>query len=80
MKTPESHLVSSARGREDPKPLSTAQTPSPSQMCQHQQVFTTLCTYVSIFTIIFSEELGTQLDSPLDPNTYAKLDHSSGTR
>jgi hypothetical protein len=79
-RTPESHLVSSAGGREDPKPLSTAQTPSPSQMCQHQQVFTTLCTCVSIFTIIFLKELATQLVTPLDPSIYAKLDRSSGTR
>jgi hypothetical protein len=54
--------------------------PLPSQMCQHQQVFTTLCTCVSIFTIIFSMELATQIATPLDPSTYAKLDRSSGTR
>jgi hypothetical protein len=52
-KTPESRLASSAGGREDHKPLSTPQTPSPLQMCQHQQVITILCTCVSIFIIIF---------------------------
>jgi hypothetical protein len=62
------------------KRLLTAQTPLSSQMCQHQQVFTTLCTCVSIFTIIFLKELATQLATPLDPSTYAKLDRSSGTR
>jgi hypothetical protein len=43
--------------REDPKPFSTTQTSPPFQMCQHQQVFTTLCMCVSIFTIIFLKEL-----------------------
>jgi hypothetical protein len=38
-------------------PKSATQTSPPLQMCQHQQVFTTLCTCVSIFTIIFSKEL-----------------------
>jgi hypothetical protein len=38
-----------------------------------------MCICVSIFTIIFSKKLGTQLASSLDPNTYAKLDHSSDT-
>jgi hypothetical protein len=33
LKTPKSHLASSVGGRENPKPLSTAQTPPPSQMC-----------------------------------------------
>jgi hypothetical protein len=53
LETPESHLASSVGGREDPKPFSSPQTPSPSQMCQHQQVITTLCMCVSIFIIIF---------------------------
>jgi hypothetical protein len=72
--------VSSPWKHLNPKPLSTTQTPQPSQMCQHQQVFTTLCTCVSIFTIIFSKELATQLATPLDSSNDAKLDHSSGTR
>jgi hypothetical protein len=55
LKMPESRLTSSVGGRENPKHLSTPQTPLPSQMCQHQQVFTTMCTCVSIFTIIFFE-------------------------
>jgi hypothetical protein len=73
-KTHESRLASSAKGREEPKPLSTAQTPPPSQMCQHQQVITTLCTCVSISQIFSPKGLNTQLASPLDPSTYAKLD------
>jgi hypothetical protein len=56
-KIAESYLASSAGGREGPKPISTAQTSPPLQMCQHQQVFTTLCTRVSIFIIIFSKKL-----------------------
>jgi hypothetical protein len=56
----ESYLASSTGGREGPKPISSAQTLPPLQMCQHQQVFTTLCTCVSIFTIIFSKKLAPQ--------------------
>jgi hypothetical protein len=37
----------------NPKPLSTPQTPPTLQMCQYQQVFTTLCACVSIFSNIF---------------------------
>jgi hypothetical protein len=48
-------------------------------MCQYHQVYTTMCKCVRIFTIIF-KELATQLAPPLDPNMYAKLDRSSGTR
>jgi hypothetical protein len=80
MKTPESCLASLAGGREEPKPLSITQTPSPSQMCQHHQVYITMCMCVSIFTNIFPKDLATQLAMPLDPNNDAKLDHSSGTR
>jgi len=35
-----------------------------------------MCKCVSIFTNIFTNELASQLATPLDPNTYAKLDHS----
>jgi hypothetical protein len=55
LKTPKSRLASSARGREDPKPLSTAQTLSPSLMCQHHHMNIIMCMCVSIFTIIFFE-------------------------
>ena len=52
---------------------------SPLQMCQHQQVCTTMCMCVS-FSQTFSKGLVTQLATPLDPSDNAKLDHSSGTR
>ena len=39
--------------REKPTPLSTLETPSPLQMCEHHQVYTTMCMCVSIFTNIF---------------------------
>jgi hypothetical protein len=48
-------------------------------MCQHHQVYTTMCLCASLFTIIF-KELITQFTTPFNPNTYAKLDHLSGTR
>jgi hypothetical protein len=48
-------------------------------MCQHHQVYTFMCKYISIFTIIF-KELITQLATPLDSSNDAKLDYSSGTR
>jgi hypothetical protein len=51
----------------------------PLQMCQHHQVYITMCMCVSIFTIIL-KELTTQFATPLDPSNDAKLDHSSGTR
>jgi hypothetical protein len=56
-KTHESHLASSVGGREDPKPLSTLQTPPPSLMCQHHHVYITMCMCVSIFTIIFQGDM-----------------------
>jgi hypothetical protein len=43
------HFPKITESREGPKPISTAQIPPPLQMCKHQQVFTTLCTCVSIF-------------------------------
>ena len=43
-------------------------------------VNTTKCMCFSIFTTIFPKELASELATPLDPNTYAKLDRSSGTR
>jgi hypothetical protein len=52
---------------------------SPLQMCQHHQVYNTMCLCVSIFTTIF-KGLVTQFTTPLDPSNDAKLDHSSGTR
>jgi len=54
-------------------------TSSPLQMCQHHQVYNTLCTCVS-FSQSFSKELITQFTTRLDPSMFAKLDHSSGTR
>ena len=68
-----SHLVTSAFNS------FSSPTATPLQMCQHHQVYTTTCKCVSIFTIIF-KELITQFTTPLDPNMYAKLDRSSGTR
>jgi hypothetical protein len=53
----ESCLASLTERRKGPKSISTAQTPPHLQMCQYQQVFTTLCMCVSIFTIIFSKKL-----------------------
>jgi hypothetical protein len=51
----------------------------PLQMCQHHQVYNTLCTCVS-FSQIFFKGLVTQFTMPLDPSNNAKVDHSSGTR
>ena len=48
--------------------------------CANTKVSQHLCKCVSIFTNIFLRELASQLATPLDPNTYAKLDRSSGTR
>ena len=42
-------------------------------------MFTNLCTCVS-FSQTFPKGLVTQFTTPLDPNTYAKLDRSSDTR
>ena len=80
LKSAESRLASSTGGREEPTPLSTLGTPPPLQMCQHHQVYTTMCMCVSIFINIFPKELASQLATSLDPNTHAKLDRSSGTR
>jgi hypothetical protein len=70
-KMPESCLASSAGGKEDPKPLSTAQTQSPSLMCQHHHVYITICMCVSIFTSIFQSVMLALLP---DPNAYAQED------
>jgi len=48
--------------------------------CANTKVSQHLCKCVSIFTNIFARELASQLATPLDSNTYAKLDRSSGTR
>ena len=53
LKSAESRLASSAGGREKPTPVSTLGTPPPLKMCQHHQVYTTMCKCVSIFTNIF---------------------------
>ena len=44
-------------------------------MCQHHQVYTTMCMCVS-----FSQSFSKGLAMPLNPSDDAKLDHSSGTR
>ena len=80
LKSAESCRACEAGGREEPKPLSTLGTPPPLQMCQHHQMYTTMSKSVSIFSNIYQKELASQLAMPLDPNTYAKLDSSSGTR
>jgi len=48
--------------------------------CANTKVSQHLCKCVSIFTNIFPRELASQVATPLDPNTYAKLDRSNGTR
>src|ERR687888_1945901 len=72
----ESRLASSAGGREGPKPISTLQTPPPLQMCQHHQVYISMCLCVSIFTVIFK---GFPISS-LDSKCFYMHDQPSGTR
>ena len=62
------------------KSAKSRRAPPPLERCQDHQVYTTMCKCVSIFTSIFPKDLASQLATPLDPNTYAKLDRSSGSR
>jgi hypothetical protein len=78
-KTPESRRARRDRER----------VPNPSlsfklhrlRKCANTNKCSSPCARVLVFSQSFSsKELDTQLISPLDPNTYAKLDRSSGTR
>ena len=58
-------------------PFTLAQFSSPLQMCQHHQVYNTLCMCVS-FSQTFYQRISSLFTMPLDSSNDAKLDDSSG--